>query len=170
MKWTTLAAFTLSTLCLSAASGARADDDPADPDEKVPPLIEWPDGQTVAKRDDLSFRDGSQYKCFRTEEYQTIAHIVVDYRWLHGYVLRLEMIVGNYSRQVATMQSMVVIWKEQVGLLERERGMLTDLYDEEHRLRLAAERKWRSTKTWLIVGNVVLGAATIGMSIYAGAK
>lgn len=153
-------------LCSSAASAGPADDE----DPKVPDLIDWPDGQTVTKRGDLSFRDGAQYKCFPAEQYQVVAHIVVDYRWLHGYALRLELMLDNRAREVATLHSMVDIWKAQVDLLNRDRLFMEGLYQDERKLRLAQRGEGKWTRRLLIAGNVVLAAATVAVSIYAGTK
>lgn len=157
------------TLCSSAACPALAGDAVAE-GSLVQPLAEWPDGVTATAKAPLSFRDHAEYKCYTPEQYQAVAHFVVDARWLHGYALRLELVVLNQAAQAELVAQQHDLLRQQVDALERERTFMGGLYDEEHKLRLANQRKGAVGRWFLVAGNVVLGAAVVVLGVYSGVK
>lgn len=157
-------------LCCGAAAAEEARPSPNPAATEVPSLIDLPDGVKVTARAQLSFRDEPEYKCYTAQEYQALAHLVVDYRWLHGYAMRLELMVENERQSILKVQGQVTALEGQIKILERERLFMNDLYDEEHKLRLGTRREGQIKQWLLVAGNVVLGAATVALAVYAGVK
>ena len=171
MRWMALVLSTTLMLCCGAAA-AEAEEVPSHEPEvtQVPSLLNLPDGVKVTARAPLDLRAAAEYKCYTPQEYQALAHMVIDYRWLHGYAMRLELMLENKGQEILRLEGQLAAVAGQVKILERERTFMDGLYDEEHRLRIGATREAKAKQWLLVAGNVVLGAATVALSIYAGVK
>lgn len=117
------------------------------------------------------FKPEQEYKCFTAKEYQTIAHIIIDYRWFWVYATNLELQLGLKTKEVTNLGQQMQLWKEKYTLMSGEKDFLGGLFDAEHEQRLLLERE-KKTELWIwrIATGVVVVLATAGWTAYGVGK
>ena len=161
-------------LCSSVASPARADESPAAIAEleaarpaariEVPPgVVLTKDGgqlEVTIRAMRTAVKGGEEYKCFSRDEWATLGHLVIDYRWFWNHTLRLEAELKIRLAELGHARELAEVWKANTATAERGLGTLDKLFDEEHAARLQGERRGAVVQ-WLMLGGMVLEALVI---------
>lgn len=101
------------------------------------------------------FRPDQEYKCFATEGWATMGHIITDYRWLFYYAIRMEHKAALLEQETGNLQLQLVIWRDNTKSAELALDKVTGLLDKEHAYRLDSEKSERFELWVWRVGTVV---------------
>jgi len=164
---------------LTASSRAVSQEQPADAGvsepakvERVrpPELIDVPEGMVLRPRDDEGrrtlFKPDQEYKCFATPGWGQMGQLIVDYRWLFYYAIRMEAKVAALEQQIGNLELQLEIWNDNTDKTERALNSMTGLFNKEHDWRLKAEKN-ENIELWAWRAGTVVGLVLAGA--FAGA-
>ncbi|MEN6368292.1 MAG: hypothetical protein ABFD77_01165 [Thermotogota bacterium] len=129
-------------------------------------LIEIPAGMVLRPRADdgtrTSFRPDQEYKCFTSDEWAQMGHLVTDYRWLWYYAIKLEMRSSLFEAQVGNLELQLQVLRDDADTTRRGLESMSALLQKEHERRLNTETVQRfelwAWRVATVVGLVAAGA------------
>lgn len=124
---------------------------------------EMPEGITVDEETvrDLDFVVNTEYKCFPTNQYETVANIVIDYRWFWVYTLKRDLIIRNYELKIEAMNSQIIMWKTISDRQGESSAFVSDLLTEDRALKAKGELRSK-IGTYIAVGVAIAEMFIIG--------
>lgn len=128
-------------------------------------LYDVPDGRILEPK--KNFWPKEEYICFTAPEYNTISHIIIDYRWFWDYSLKLEAELKIYRAEVDNLNTQLAIWQKNLEIAENGRREIGDLFDLEMRNKLKLQKK-KELEEWIWKGLTVamIAVAAAGWVMY----
>jgi len=154
---------------VSPAQAEDVSDNPYDAgDRKVRPeaLIDVPIGMILMPKDEngrqINYRPEEEFKCFAVSEWNQMAHLITDYRWLWLYAIQMETKAALLDKEIGNLQLQLGLVRDELDTTRSGLKSMTGLLKTEQSFRLSEETRQR-VEIWLwrvgtVVGLVAAGA------------
>jgi len=132
-----------------------ADDKPQRPSEH---FIE-PKGITIV-------HNGVEYRAYTLEEFKEVKHIFVDYHLLFKYSLSLESDIESFKNEIKLWNLRVINWEDETKRQIKYSEQFSNLFDEEHKLRIRIEKSQRFSNwfSWALVAVEAVALSVVGVT------
>lgn len=129
-------------------------------------MIEVPAGIILRPRTESGtrtvFRPSEEYKCFSSDEWASMGHLVTDYRWLWYYAIQMETKTALLGKEIGNLQLQLSVLKDSEESTRRALDTMTGLLDKEHAARLSIHSSEKfelwAWRIGTVVGLIAAGA------------
>ena len=148
-------------------SGAAAADEQETGDQVRPSLRQVPPGVTITLNDKDGWnkfvdniREKKEYKCFETEQWEEVGHLIIDYRWFFDYSLKLEHQLELRRKEIVNLESQIGTLKIMLSKEDEGRRFVGSLFEKEHQYRMKLETE-KELSSWLHWAGHILSVAAV---------
>ena len=146
--------------------------------QEKPPILEWtelpaevPIKAKMRLPEGIDYKiDGQAHKCFAVKEYQSLLSYATEYQALYDWRIDHEVMLNTFKLMGQVYDDRITNFKEQIGYLKSERGILVKQITEDQKniLELKSQSN-RESLGWKIIAGIEM-AGLVALATVASLK